>query len=301
MCNNLDVDDIIFRLLQARNEVPMKFVPLKYEEIQSLCVIAKDIFLAQPMLLEIKPPLSICGDIHGHYVELLRVFDQAGYPPLQNYLFLGNYVDKGKYSIEVICLLLAYKIKYPDMIYLLRGNHECERISKTNGFYDECIRRYNIKAWKNVINCFHCLPVAAIVGERIFCCHGGLSPDLDSMEQIKNLPRPCSIPEIGLLYDLLWSNPSVNINCWTGEMKDKRLTYCFGFTVINEFLNKYDFDVIVRSLQFLEFGFEHLFNRQLVTIFSAADFCGQNNYGAVLSVNADLLCSIIIITPKHLV
>ena len=163
------------------------------------------------------------GDIHGQYTDLLRLFEYGGFPPESNYLFLGDYVDRGKQSLETICLLLAYKIKYPENFFLLRGNHECASINRIYGFYDECKRRYNIKLWKTFTDCFNCLPVAAIIDEKIFCCHGGenqwlekqniwilnskclgLSPDLQTMEQIRRIMRPTDVPDRGLLCDLLW-------------------------------------------------------------------------------------------------
>lgn len=146
--------------------------------MRGLCLKSREIFLQQPILLELEAPLKICGDIHGQYTDLLRLFEYGGFPPEANYLFLGDYVDRGKQSLETICLLLAYKIKYPENFFLLRGNHECASINRIYGFYDECKRRYNVKLWKTFTDCFNCLPIAAIIDEKIFCCHGGLSPDL---------------------------------------------------------------------------------------------------------------------------
>lgn len=127
--------------------------------------------------------LNIVGDIHGQYFDLLRIFDYAGYPSEnRNYLFIGDYVDRGKQSIEVITLLLGFKIKYPKQFNLLRGNHECQAINKTYGFYEECKRRYTISLWRDFGYCFNYMPVCSLVEKRILCMHGGLSPDLHSLE-----------------------------------------------------------------------------------------------------------------------
>ena len=164
----------------------------------------------QPILLEIGPNLNICGDIHGQFYDLLQLFELGGYPPDKNYLFLGDYVDRGKQSIETICILLAYKIKYPENFFLLRGNHECSSVNRVYGFFDECKRRYSIKLWKTFTDCFNCLPIAAIIDDSIFCCHGGLSPDLNFVSQIKEIIRPTDVPEYGMLCDILWSDPNKN-------------------------------------------------------------------------------------------
>jgi serine/threonine-protein phosphatase PP1 catalytic subunit len=190
---DVDLDSIIDRLLEVRGSRPGKQVQLLESEIRYLCTKAREIFISQPILLELEAPIKICGDIHGQYYDLLRLFEYGGFPPEANYLFLGDYVDRGKQSLETICLLLAYKIKYPENFFVLRGNHECASINRIYGFYDECKRRYNIKLWKTFTDCFNCLPIAAIIDEKIFTMHGGLSPDLNSMEQIRRVMRPTDV------------------------------------------------------------------------------------------------------------
>lgn len=187
------LDSIIGRLLDVRGIRQGKQVQLLEREIQWLCSTARKVFMEQPVLLDLDAPIRIMGDIHGQYQDLLRFFERGGFPPEANYLFLGDYVDRGKQSLETICLLFAYKIKYPENFFLLRGNHECASISRIYGFYDECKRRYNIKLWKTFTDTFNCLPIAAIVDEKIFCVHGGLSPQLKCLTQIDCITRPIDV------------------------------------------------------------------------------------------------------------
>jgi serine/threonine-protein phosphatase PP1 catalytic subunit len=241
-------------------------------------------------------PISICGDVHGQYHDLLRLFDHCGYPPEQNYLFLGDYVDRGKTGLEVICLLLAYKIKHPETFHLLRGNHECASINRIYGFYDECKRRYSIKLWKRFQDVFNVLPFAAVVNEKIFCIHAGLSPDLSSPEQIKQISRPTDVPDSGILCDLLWSDPEADISGWAEN--DRGVSYTFGADVVTKFLQKHDYDLVVRAHQVVEDGYEFFADRQLVTIFTAPNYCGEfDNAGAIMVVDADLMCSFRILKP----
>merc|ERR1711972_338895 len=174
-------------------------VQLTEGEIGGLCIWSRDIFMTQPTLLELECPIKICGDIHGQYTDLLRLFEYGGFPPEANYLFLGDYVDRGKQSLETMCLLLAYKVKYPENVFLLRGNHECAAINRIYGFYDECKRRHSIRLWKSFCDLFNVFPVAALVDDRIMCMHGGLSPELQSFDQIRNISRPVDVPDNGLL------------------------------------------------------------------------------------------------------
>ncbi|KAJ2380325.1 serine/threonine protein phosphatase Pzh1 [Coemansia sp. RSA 2611] len=291
------VDDMIFRLLDAGFSGKVtKSVCLRNSEIIAVCHAAREVFLAQPTLLQLAAPVKITGDIHGQYTDLLRLFDKCGYPPHCNYLFLGDYVDRGKQSLETMLLLMCFKIKYPDNFFLLRGNHECANVTRVYGFYDECKRRCNVKVWKAFVNAFNALPVAAVVASKIFCVHGGLSPDLVTMEQVRQLPRPCDVPDHGVLNDLLWSDPSDTAADW--EENERGVSYCFGKSVISEFLRRMDFDLICRAHMVVEDGYEFFHGRQLVTVFSAPNYCGEfDNSGAVMNVNEELLCSFEILKP----
>ncbi|SHO75948.1 Similar to S.cerevisiae protein PPZ1 (Serine/threonine protein phosphatase Z, isoform of Ppz2p) [Malassezia sympodialis ATCC 42132] len=291
-----DIDDMISRLIEAGYSTKVPKPALKIPEIMAVCQASREVFLSQPTLIELSPPVKIVGDTHGQYQDLLRLFDMCGFPPAANYLFLGDYVDRGKQSLETILLLLCYKIKYPENFFLLRGNHECANVTRVYGFYDECKRRLNIKVWKSFIDVFNTLPIAAIVASKIFCVHGGLSPSLSNMDDIRRIERPTGVPDYGLLNDLLWSDPSDTALDW--EDNERGVSYCFGKVVIQQFLAQYDFDLICRAHMVVEDGYEFWNERTLVTIFSAPNYCGEfDNFGAVMSVSDDLLCAFELLKP----
>jgi len=293
---NVNVDSIIQRLLEVRGSRVPRIVNITENEVRYLCMKSREIFMSQPVLLELEAPLKVCGDIHGQFTDLLRLFDTGRYPPESNYLFLGDYVDRGPQSIETICLMLSYKIKYPENFFLLRGNHECASINRIYGFYDDCRMRYNVKLWKVFTDCFNCLPIAALIDEKIFCCHGGLSPDLHSMEQIRRIIRPTDVPDNGLICDLLWSDPDAAITGW-GE-NDRGVSYTFGADVVNKFLNRHDIDLVCRAHQVVEDGYEFFAKRSLVTVFSAPNYCGEfDNAASIMSIDENLMCSFKIIKP----
>ncbi|XP_022665425.1 serine/threonine-protein phosphatase PP1-gamma catalytic subunit B-like isoform X2 [Varroa jacobsoni] len=246
----IDIDGLISKLLEVRDTMPGKGVQLEEAEVERLCHITRETFLAESILLEVEAPLQICGDVHGQFHDLLQIFNVGGYPPEKSYLFLGDYVDRGKHSMETIVLLFCYKVKYPRQVQLLRGNHEAASISRLYGFYDECKRRYSVKLWKTFTECFNCMPVAAIVDEKIFCCHGGLSPELLSMEQIRKIRRPVDVPDSGLLCDLLWSDPDKDIIGWADN--DRGVSVVFGSNIIEDFLNKQDMELICRGHQVVD-------------------------------------------------
>ena len=263
-----DLDEMIQRLLDAGYAGKVtKAVCLKNAEIDGICKAIQELMLSQPSLLELSPPVKIVGDIHGQYTDLLRLFEMCGFPPDSNYLFLGDYVDRGKQSLETILLLMCYKLKFPENFFLLRGNHESANVTRVYGFYDECKRRCNVKVWKNFIDAFNTLPIASIVAGKIFCVHGGLSPSLKELDDIREISRPTDVPDYGLLNDLLWSDPA-DMDGDFGS-NERGVSYCFSKRVIMDFLQKNDFDLVCRAHMVVEDGYEFFNDRILVTVFSA--------------------------------
>ena len=270
---------------------------LTQEEIKFLTTKALEIFMEEPVLLEVSAPVNICGDTHGQFNDLLRLFEFGGRPPKTNYLFLGDYVDRGKNSIETIGLLLAYKIKYPENFFLLRGNHESEIINHVYGFYDECRRRYNLKVYKLFSDCFNWLPISAIVDDKILCMHGGLSPDLTSLDKIRKIVRPTEVPDKGLVCDLLWSDPDKNVKGWGNNERGVSVT--FNEEIVNNIVENLDIDLVCRAHQVVEKGYEFFADKKLVTVFSAPNYCNQfDNAGAMMLVDENLICGFKILIPK---
>jgi serine/threonine-protein phosphatase PP1 catalytic subunit len=295
---DFNIDAVIERLISGKQYKQGKQIRLTEEEIKYICKEAQEIFKQQPTLLEVSAPIKICGDIHGQYFDLLKLFECGGLPPLSNYLFLGDYVDRGKQSIETICLLLLFKIKYPNNFFLLRGNHECASINRIYGFYDECKRKYDIHVWKVFTECFNWLPMAALIDNKILCMHGGISPDLKHIQQIRNILRPTDIPDKGLLCDLLWSDPEPNLNGWAEN--DRGVSVTFGADMVESFLEKHNLDLICRAHQVVEDGYEFFASKSLVTIFSAPNYCGEfDNCGAIMNIDKDLVCSFQILRPTE--
>ncbi|KAH9577161.1 Serine-threonine protein phosphatase [Trypanosoma melophagium] len=293
MASNL-VQSLIERLLTVKGSSMQRQILIREEDIRNVLNAVRDVFMSQPMLLEIKPPVRICGDTHGQYYDLLRIFEKCGFPPYSNYLFLGDYVDRGKHSVETITLLFCYKIVYPENFFLLRGNHECASINKMYGFFDDVKRRYNIKLFKAFTDVFNTMPVCCVVGEKIICMHGGLSPDLTSLAAVNEIERPCDVPDKGILCDLLWADPEDEVKGFLES--DRGVSYLFGEDIVGDFLDMVDMDLVVRAHQVMERGYGFFASRQLVTIFSAPNYCGEfDNDAAVMNIDEKLQCSFLII------
>lgn len=226
-------------------------------------------------LVTISPPVIYVGDIHGNLTDLLRIFHIFGLPPQTQYLFLGDYVDRGSHSIEVITILMALFCKYPDRICLLRGNHEFSAVNKIYGFYEETLNSYGTEeVWLACNNVFGYMPFAAIVGNQIFCVHGGLSTNLTNTDTIKEIDLPVGLyEETELISDLVWSDPVDEINLF--EQNERGCGVLYGPGAITNFLKNTKLKVILRAHQCVPTGYSFNCNNMCITLFSSSNYCKQ--------------------------
>lgn len=187
-----DLDQYIAQL--SRCEI------IKESDVKSLCHKAMEILMEESNVQRVEAPVTICGDIHGQFYDLIELFKVGGDCPSTNYLFLGDFVDRGLYSVETFLLLLALKVRYPDRLTLIRGNHESRQITQVYGFYDECLRKYgSVNVWRYCTEIFDYLSLSALIEDRILCVHGGLSPSINTLDQIRVLDRKQEVPHDGAM------------------------------------------------------------------------------------------------------
>ncbi|KAB0802547.1 hypothetical protein PPYR_04733 [Photinus pyralis] len=246
-----------------------KYLP--ENDLKKLCDIVSEILLEESNVQPVSTPVTVCGDIHGQFYDLEELFRRGGQVPDTNYIFLGDFVDRGYYSLETFTRLLTLKAKYPDKITLLRGNHESRQITQVYGFYDECLTKYgNINAWKYCCNVFDLLTVAALIDEKILCVHGGLSPRITTVDQIRCLERNQEIPHTGPFCDLVWSDPE-DIATWANSPRGAG--YLFGAHATYDFMQINSLSLICRAHQLVHEGYKYMFKKKLVTIWSAPNYC----------------------------
>jgi serine/threonine-protein phosphatase PPG1 len=213
-----------------------------------------EILRKEPNVKRISGGVTLVGDIHGQFNDLKEMFRVGGEIPDTNYLFLGDYVDRGPQSVEVIIYLSLLKLKYPNSIHLLRGNHESKHTPTNYGFYIECLKKYNTPyIWQYIIEMFDFLPLAAVISDKIFCIHGGLSPLIQHVSQIDSLDRFNDIPTEGPIADLMWSDPDANISDF--KLSERGAGYFFGERIVDKFLHLNSLDNIVRAHQLCMEGF----------------------------------------------
>ncbi len=230
---------------------------LSENEVKALCDRAREILVEEANVQNVDAPVTICGDIHGQFYDLIELFKVGGEMPARAYLFLGDFVDRGYYSVETFLLLLALKVRYPDRITLIRGNHESRQITQVYGFYDECMKKYgSVNVWRYCTDIFDYLSLAAVVEGKVLCVHGGLSPAIDSLDQIRTLDRKQEVPHEGGMCDLLWSDPE-DIEGW--GMSPRGAGYLFGGDIVQKFFHINDVNLIARAHQLVMEGFKTMF------------------------------------------
>jgi len=260
---------------------------LTEQEMKQLCEMVKELLIEESNVQPVCSPVTICGDIHGQFYDLLELFRTGGELPDTNYIFMGDFVDRGYYSLETFTLLLALKAKYPDKITLLRGNHESRQITQVYGFYDECQNKYgNANAWRYCTQVFDYLTLAAVIDNRILCVHGGLSPDIRTLDQIRTIRRNQEIPHEGSFCDLMWSDPE-EIETW--QISPRGAGWLFGSKATAEFSHLNKLELICRAHQLVQEGYKYMFNEGLVTVWSAPNYCYRcGNVASILAIDKDL-------------
>ncbi|PMD62817.1 serine/threonine-protein phosphatase pp2a catalytic subunit [Hyaloscypha bicolor E] len=256
-------------------------------DVQRLCEKAREVLQDESNVQPVKCPVTVCGDIHGQFHDLMELFRIGGPNPDTNYLFMGDYVDRGYYSVETVTLLVALKIRYPQRITILRGNHESRQITQVYGFYDECLRKYgNANVWKYFTDLFDYLPLTALIDNQIFCLHGGLSPSIDTLDNIRALDRIQEVPHEGPMCDLLWSDP--DDRCGWG-ISPRGAGYTFGQDISEAFNHNNGLTLVARAHQLVMEGYNWSQDRNVVTIFSAPNYCYRcGNQAAIMEIDEHL-------------
>lgn len=273
---------------QIVNELDVIFVLRKFKEL---------LFMESNLLL-LQSPIIICGDIHGQLDDLIKLFRVSGDDNslTQHYLFLGDYVDRGYFSLNSFLLIACYKIKYNHLVHMLRGNHESRQISFKYGFYAEINANYGHQGLYLTMNdIFDLLPLAAIVDNEVFAVHGGLSPDLNFVSKLQTIKRDVEVPSAGIMADLLWSDPEDGAKAWRPNMRGSG--YSFGEKQNRGFLHDNHLKIVMRSHQLAMEGYQYFFSSpeqqakngtkgDLLLIWSAPNYMyTSNNMATVCKFN----------------
>ncbi|KAJ9298325.1 hypothetical protein DTO271G3_3930 [Paecilomyces variotii] len=331
---------------------------LSEHHMKQLCEMVKEFMMEESNIQPVSTPVTICGDIHGQFYDLLELFRVAGgmpnqpavetpataptvissedieppstitdpklrkklrnadapgddgdddsgsnrsgqrersasatsgdHAPTGNFVFLGDYVDRGYFSLETLTLLLCLKAKYPDKITLVRGNHESRQITQVYGFYEECFQKYgNASVWKACCQVFDFMTLGAIIDGKVLCVHGGLSPEIRTLDQVRVVARAQEIPHEGAFCDLVWSDPE-DVETWA--VSPRGAGWLFGDKVAEEFCHVNDLTLIARAHQLVNEGYKyHFANQDVVTVWSAPNYCYRcGNLASVCEIREDL-------------
>lgn len=262
---------------------------------------ATELLASEPNLLEVPAPVTVCGDIHGQYYDLMKLFEVGGDPADTSYLFLGDYVDRGSFSIECLLYLYSLKLTYPDTLFILRGNHECKHLTEYFTFKNECLHKYSNDLYEESLRSFNALPLGAIMNKQFFCVHGGLSPELKTLNDLVKLDRFREPPTKGLMCDLLWADPIEDYDEDDMDQTFMRNTvrgcsYAFTYKASCQFLERTGLLSIIRAHEAQDAGYR-MYKRtktmgfpSLLTMFSAPNYLDNyNNKAAVLKYENNVM------------
>lgn len=292
---NDKIRELIFSILLQLSKGGLTQLPCE-SVLSSLIDTAKTQLQEEPFCINLSGRFIVVGDLHGDIETLIRIFERMGYPPTSNYLFLGDFIDRGHYSIEVMTLLLSLKVLFPQSIYLLRGNHETRNISKSHGFYAECSRKMNKNIYKQFCSLFDQLPLVAVINNKVYCAHGGISKGAMDMCDVYLLQKPVGKIKDQIITDILWSDPSDLTEDF--EESERGTGHVFGEKALDSFLKQNGYSTIIRGHQTCENGYDQPFeNNKCWTVFSSADYCNNWNTAAVLVVEDDEVVDIIRFDP----
>ena len=254
--------------------------------VRKLASDISQIFEHESTLLELQGPIYIVGDLHGHLLDLYRILTAFGVPPATKYLFLGDYVDRGEFSMETLFLVYSMKCLFPDHVFMIRGNHEFKNISLNGGLFREVEHVYpKSDAFDVIVDSFQFMPLAARISNEILCVHGGLGPHLSRLSQIIELQRPIQSYEDPILCGLLWSDPSEKTDTF---MSSPRGTgFVFGERAVRKFLKTNGLRLLIRGHECVKTGCSFKFHDQVLTVFSASNYCGvTDNKAGVVFIDA---------------
>ena len=262
---------------------------------------AATILRKEPNLLRLNDPITVCGDVHGQFYDLCKLFEIGGDPHDQQYLFLGDFVDRGCFGCEVVFYLMAVKLRHPDTFFMLRGNHECRHLTAYFNFKAECLYKYSQTTYDQIMSCFDCLPIASVLNGRFLCVHGGLSPDIRNVEDINAIHRFREPPSSGPMCDLLWSDP---MDEEEEEYSPEALyvhndlrgcSYVFSYNAVCQFLVNNNLLSVIRAHEAQDEGYR-LYKKSstgfpsVICIFSAPNYCDSyDNKAAIIRFQNNLM------------
>jgi diadenosine tetraphosphatase ApaH/serine/threonine PP2A family protein phosphatase len=264
--------------------------PLSERDMRILCRLATEVLLEEPNVRPVRSPAAICGDIHGQVMDLLQLLKIGGdisATSTTHFVFLGDLVDRGVNSVETLALLLVLKVRYPDKLTLIRGNHESRQCTSMYGFLDECKKKFGgVEVWRACTAVFDCMPLAALIDGEALCVHGGLSPALRKIDQIRLLSRRVEIPHQGPMSDLVWSDPD-NVDRFV--VSPRGAGYLFGGRVAREFMWSNSLTLVARAHQLVNEGYKYHFKEERVcTVWSAPNYCYRcGNLASFLKIFED--------------